>query len=470
MPAEWGTITAEEIIAPIGGSLISGKPKTVFSGFSSDSRTVASGDLFWALKGENFDGHDFALKAVDCGARAVVVQKDYPMQLSHLSDAVIITVDNTLKALGDFASWWRHQHNVRIVAVTGSTGKTTTKEMIASILKIGSITLATQGNFNNLIGLPITLLQLKRSHQKAVLEMGMNHPGEIARLTEIADPDVGVITNVGMAHLEGLGNIQNVARAKLELVEKASPRSIILLNGDDGLLMETAAAFRKNVFTFGFGNKNDLHASEIRSLGQEGSSFRLNYQGNSWDVRLNVPGLQNVSNALAAAIVSFHLDIPPQNIIEGLHRFSGVKGRFNLVHLPGGITLVDDTYNSNPTSLKAALNSIEALVNGSGGVIVGLGEMMELGDESTASHQEAGRLVAEIGAKSFMAIGEHAPEMVRGAIESGMNSKKAKVVTSHNEMVKIISDEMRKGDLIFIKGSRKMNLGKIVDDLKDKFH
>lgn len=466
MPAVWGEITAKEILSPISGTMVSGQPETVFSGFSTDSRNIGPGDLFLALKGEQFDGHDFAQKAIEQGAVGVVAQKNHPLKLSHPNDPAIITVDNSLKALGDLASWWRHQHRARVVAITGSSGKTTTKEIIAGILAMGGRTLASQGNYNNLIGLPLTLLRLEKDHQNAALEMGMNQRGEIARLTEIADPDVGAITNVGRAHLEGLGDLKGVARAKVEMVEKISSKGKVVLNGDDKLLMKTAAHYRKNVLTFGLNETNDIRCAEIRNLGQKGSSFRLFYWGGSLDVKLNVPGVQNIFNALAAAAVGLCLHEAPEHIVEGLHNFVGVKGRFTLIHLPEGITLVDDTYNANPSSLKAALESVQTMVHEGGRIIVGLGEMMELGDETIIAHREAGRMVAELGARHLVAMGEHAHEILKGAIESGMSKENTKAVKSHHEMVEIILGEMRKGDMIFLKGSRRMDLGKVVDGIR----
>lgn len=466
MPAIWGEITAREIIASINGTLISGKEQVAFSGISTDSRTAGAGELFWALKGDRFDGHDFVQRAVQQGAAGVVVQKDCTLEISHPGDPVVIAVDDSLEAFGDLAGWWRHQHNVRVAGITGSAGKTTTKEMTAGILEIGHRTLVTQGNFNNLIGLPKTLFNLETGHWNAVLEMGMNRPGEIARLTEIADPDVGMITNVGMAHLEGLGDIHGVARAKTELLEKISTRGQIILNGDDQLLMETAAPFKRDIVTFGFDEKNNIRAAEIQNLGREGIAFHLQHEGDSWPIRLGVPGLQNVSNALAAAAVCLCLNEPPEHIVQGLAHFTGVSKRFALVSLPGDVMLVDDTYNANPSSLKAAIESVEALANGSDRIIVGLGEMMELGDATIDAHQQAGRMVAKLGARHFVAIGEHAGDMVTGAVESGMNRNKAEAVESHKEMAEIIKSKMRQGDLIFLKGSNKINLGKVVDSLK----
>ena len=474
MSAVWGKITAEEIVILTKGVWVSGKHQTLLRGLSTDSRSIGVGELFWALKGEQYDGHDFVGKAIERGAAGIVVQKDYRNSedginkalASDVPDLAIITVNNTLQALGDLARWWRKQHDVQIVAITGSAGKTTTKEMTASILELSQETLKNQGNFNNLIGLPLTLLKLNERYQRAVLEMGMNRPGEIARLTEIADPDVGMITNVGMVHLEGLGDLEGVARAKVELVEKLSPRGKVILNGDDDRLVKKASIFRKEALLFGLGENNDVRAQRIKNLGKEGVSFDLQYRGASWPVRIKVPGVQHVLNGLAAAAVCFTLNEPPENIIEGLARFEGIKGRFGITVLPEGVTIVDDTYNSNPLSLKAALESLETLTNKVSRIIVALGEMLELGDATLRAHQEAGQRVAELGTYHFLAIGDHAHDMTGGAVKAGMEKKHAEVVRTHTEMVKRIREEMREGDLVFLKASRGMAFEKIVEGLK----
>lgn len=468
MRARWGHIRAGEILSAIQGECVAGSPETIFSGVSTDSRDMTEGSLFWALEGERFDGHDFAEQAVEKGAAGVVVRQGYERLPGHERRPVVIAVQDTLKALGDLASWWRHQHRVDVAAITGSAGKTTTKEMTAEILAIHSRTLKSQGNFNNLVGLPLTLFSLDEGHRRAVLEMGMNHAGEIGRLTEIADPDVGLITNVARAHLEGVGNIQGVARAKLELLEKASPKSRVILNGDDALLMKTASGFGKKVITFGMGEGNDIRAEGVKTLGRDGVTFNLRYQGDSTPVRLRVPGLQNVFNALAASSIALCLNESRKDIIQGLDRFQGIKGRFAVSTLPGGATLVDDTYNANPASLKVALDSLKHLIANGGKIIVGLGEMLELGEETIPAHIEAGGMVADLGASHLLAMGEHAPELIEGALEKGFPAEKAVRVHTHEDMVQRISALMKGRDLVFLKGSRRIGLDKVAEGLKAK--
>lgn len=474
MPASWGKITAGEIAAPTKGLLVSGKREVRLEGLSTDSRKIAPGELFLALKGERYDGHDFVGEALRRDAAGIMVQKDWwrreeakgKITGSAIRDQIVIAVEDSLRALGDLAQWWRHQQRARVVAITGSTGKTTTKEMAASILGLGGRTLRNKGNLNNLIGLPLTLLQLEEGHKNAVLEMGMNRPGEIYRLSEITDPDVGVITNVGMAHLEGLRDLEGVARAKVELVERISSEANMVINGDDELLMKRAAPYRKQLITFGFGKENDLRPSRVQNLGREGISFDLHYQGGTCTVNLKVPGLQNVPNALAAAGVAVCLDEPMQNIAQGLGNFGEIEGRFVVTSLPGDIILVDDTYNANPLSLKAALESVKAMADKGERIIVGLGEMLELGDATASAHYEAGRRVAQLGAYRLLTMGEHAHQLVRGAIDSGMPSSQVEEVETHAEMAGKIRDDMGEGDLILLKGSRKMGLEKVVEELR----
>jgi len=468
MTAKWGEITAGAIIKAIQGELISGPPELVLMGLSTDSREMARGEVFWALKGERYDGHDFVKQALEKGATGAVIQKGYRPEIPEGRKPVIIAVNDTLRSLGDLGNWWRRQHPIPVAAVTGSVGKTTTKEMAARILGLKALTLKNEGNLNNLIGLPLTLLSLEEAHRRAVLEMGMNRPGEIARLTEIADPDIGLITNVAKAHLEGLGDLKAVARAKVELLENMAEKGEAILNGDDELLLKTASPFRRKMITFGLGSENHIRADKIQSLGKEGTSFELQYFGHAQPVRLRVPGLQNVFNALAASAIALCLDESLEFILQGLSNFEGIKGRFMVSQLADGITLVDDTYNANPASLKAALDSVSVLVAGGGRIIVGLGEMLELGDETVRAHLEAGNMVAEIGVSHFLAMGEHADQMIEGALNEGFPTERAMIVRSHEEMVQVIRATMKDGDVILLKGSRRMGLEKVVEGLKSE--
>lgn len=486
MSAQWGKITPEEIVNPISGVIefeaepcAPGSSNNFIPGISTDSRNISPGMFFWALRGEQYNGHDFCRNAIEESAAGIVVEKEWwnknssafivgsRLHASNKRGLVVISVEDTLKALGDLAGWWRRNHNATVIGITGSAGKTTTKEMTANILEQRNKTLRNQGNFNNLIGLPLTMLQLDDEYRNAVLEMGMNHPGEIARLTKIADPDIGLITNVGMAHVEGLGNLEGILSAKWELVENMSPEARIILNGDDELLKKRAAASHKEIVTFGLDETNDVRAINITNLGVKGIRFDIDFHGKTSAVELSVPGIQNVSNALAASAVAICLDEPPAGIAEGLLRFTGINGRFMAIRLAEGIVLIDDTYNANPLSLKAAFNSIEEMLHKDAGrIIVGLGEMMELGDQTVTAHKKAGRSVAELNPFHFLAMGRHANEMIQGALEAGMPQNRMEIVKTHGEMIQSINDKMTEGDLIYLKGSRKIEMERVVEGLK----
>ncbi|MBN2032170.1 MAG: UDP-N-acetylmuramoyl-tripeptide--D-alanyl-D-alanine ligase [Deltaproteobacteria bacterium] len=467
MSAKWGAITAAEVVASLEGELVQGSENTRFYSFSSDSRNIKRGCLFWALQGDKFDGHEFSSQAIEKGAAGVVVRKGFNLTVPAKRDVALIAAGDTRRALGDLSSWWRHEHQALVVAITGSAGKTTTKEMTATILAERGSTLKNRGNFNNLIGLPVTLLSMEDKHRYAVLEMGMNRPGEIGRLTEIADPEIGVITNVAKAHLEGVGTLEGVARAKIELIERMSPFATAVLNGDDSMLMKAAFPFCRKTLSFGMGPKNDVRAEKVFNLGREGISFDICHGGRRFGVKLKLPGLQNVHNALAATAVALHLGLSSDEVVDGLCRVKNMKGRFVITELPDGVILVDDTYNCNPLSLRAAMDSLKSLTLGRK-VIVGLGEMFELGDETVRAHLEAGAMVADLGADFFVALGEHANVMIQGALDKGFYAKKAVVAEDREDMEHKIRREMKEGVFVFLKGSRKAGLDEVAERLKSR--
>ncbi|MBW2066470.1 MAG: UDP-N-acetylmuramoyl-tripeptide--D-alanyl-D-alanine ligase, partial [Deltaproteobacteria bacterium] len=327
MVAKWGEIRVREIVGAVGGRLVSGSDNRLIGGLSTDTRQMNPGDVFWALKGERYDGHDFVKGAVSKGAACVVVDRDIEEKIVG-EEVAAIRVTDTLRALGEFARWWRHQHRTCVAAITGSVGKTSTKEMAYQILSLSEEPLKNKGNFNNLVGLPLTIFNMRTGQRRAVLEMGMNRPGEIARMTEIADPEIGVITRIGKAHLEGVGDIAGVVKAKTELIEKISKESQVILNGDDAVLMEAAAHFPRGFLTFGLGADNDLRAADVKPRGTEGITFHLRFKGAESKIRLPVPGVHSVYNALGAAAIAFCMGEPIENVVAGLEMYKGVPGRF----------------------------------------------------------------------------------------------------------------------------------------------
>lgn len=476
MPARWGELTTRDVLDAVSGTVVYGPLGGAFTGISTDSRRITAGALFWALTGDRHDGHHFVFDTIEKGAMGAVVSKRWwddegaqrvadhriPADRPH-----VIAVEDTLQALGDLGAWWRRQHRVKVVGITGSSGKTTTKEMVAGIFGLHHKTLKNEGNFNNLIGLPLTLLRLTDEHDRAVVEMGMNRPGEIGRLTDIAAPDIGAIINIGRAHLEGLANLEGVTRAKCEMIEEMPPNGLTILNGDDDRLMKAAGQWDTRKLTFGYKTENDVRATEIQELGKGGVRFTLIYGHDACSARIRIPGRHNVANALAAAAVGFGMGEDSETIVEGLAAFQGIAGRFMIRAFPGDITLVDDTYNSNPSSLKAALDAIQSLVGEEERLIVCLGDMLELGEATVRSHKEAGRWVAETGASLFFTLGAHNAEMKAGAVEGGMPEQSVITVSDHNDMIHGIADAAEGGAIVLVKGSRRMQLDRVVEGLRD---
>jgi UDP-N-acetylmuramoyl-tripeptide--D-alanyl-D-alanine ligase len=468
MAVKWGDIRVQQIISPVAGELIKGNSTLPIAGLSTDSREPLQGRIFFALKGEKYDGHDFVMKAAAQGASCIVVDKDHDIEIPSGEEIAVIKVKDTLKALGDLASWWRHQFNVKVAAITGSAGKTTTKEMTAQILGLESATLKNKGNLNNLIGLPLTVFRLEGGISRMILEMGMNRPGEIGGLTEIADPDVGLITNVGKAHLEGLGDLAGVARAKTELLEKIAPGGTVILNGDDDILIAEASRFNREIITFGLKPGNHIRADLIKNMGAEGISFEIQHEGSKEQVLIPLQGTHNVYNALAAASIALYMGAPFSNIAPGLNRYDGMNGRFKSIPLSMNITLVDDTYNSNPSSLKAALGSVKDMASGGKRIIAGLGEMLELGDETVNAHVAAGKMVAETGASWLFVLGDHAGEMIDGAVKNGLPAERVVEVKSCEEMAIKLGGVLVPGDVILLKGSRRIGLDSVARDLEGR--
>ena len=470
MGVEWEKTAVKQVVSALGARQISGSPDKLMRGLSTDSRRMVPGHMFLALRGERYDGHDFLAEAVDAGAAGVMVESatTIPNELRN-NNLVVITVSSTIKALGDLAMWWRRQWGGRVIAITGSNGKSTTKEMAASILSLKVNTLKSPGNFNNLIGLPLTVLSIKKDHEMAVLEMGMNRAGEIARLTQIAEPDIGLITNVARAHLEGLGDLQGVVKAKGELLREMGKESTAILNGDDESTVRLSSTFHGPVVTFGLGKMNQVRAANIKKIGDSIQAFTIYMNNERIRVKINLPGMHNVFNALGGAAIALCSSASKELIAQGLEDFRPLKGRFHIMDSKGGIQIIDDTYNSNPSSLSAALKTIEELPAKRRGLVVGLGEMMELGKETSKYHFEAGQLMAVMGVRYLVVLGEHGPQVIEGACQGGMDITQTHLATTHTDMIQAIKANAREGDIVFLKGSRKVALDKVVEVIKEYF-
>jgi len=422
-------------------------------GISTDSRSLNPGELFVPLRGEKFDGHDFLGLAVRQGAAACLsedVIAGFPVPVIHVQD--------TLRALGDLAGALRRDFSGPVIAVTGSSGKTTTKEMLAAILSVTAPGLKTEGNFNNLIGLPLTLFRLAPEHRWAVLEMGMSARGEIARLAEIADPEIGIITNVGPAHLETLHGLDGVARAKGELFAALKAGGTAVINADDERVAMLPVANGVRRLRFGFSAGAEIRAEEVVAAGTT-VRFRLVLPEGAWPVRLAVAGRHNVYNALAAAAAASALRIPAAAIVRGLQAFRGGRGRMEVVELGNDVLLIEDTYNANPLSVRAALCALDE-IGGSGRRIAVLGDMLELGTEAASLHREIGAEAAR-RCDYLILLGTMAGETAAGAWQQGMPADRVQIVSSHLEAASGLRSLLRRGDRLLVKGSRGMRMEKV---------
>jgi UDP-N-acetylmuramoyl-tripeptide--D-alanyl-D-alanine ligase len=463
------TFSVDEILKATGGTLLQGKGNTTFQGISTDSRTIGAGDLFIALKGPHFDGHHFAQEALKKKAGGVVIEEDKvgDIRWNGYQSKAVIVVKDTLHALGDLAQERRRKYQTPVVGVTGSNGKTTTKDMISACLKTIFPILKTEGNLNNLIGLPLTLLRLTEKERVVVLEMGMNVPGEIRRLTEIAEPDVGLITNIETVHLEGMGSLETIKREKGELFRRMRKGGTILVNQDDPRVVELASEFSGQKITFGIEGPADVMAREIRLQGSEGTTFTLIMEGEAIEIGLPLLGRHFVLNALSAVAVASLFGIELGKVKKALEQFQPSPMRMEIVRLKGGVMLINDAYNANPKSMESALETL-CEVRGKGRAIAVLGDMLELGDFSVEAHQRVGERVGELSIDFLLALGEEAPVVVESAIRQGLDPERARVVASHPEAISMLRNVIREGDWILVKGSRRMAMEKVAAGLMER--
>jgi len=466
------------------GRVHSGRQCCLLAGVCTDSRQLARGDIFVALRGDNFDGHDYAMAAARAGAGALLVHHKVE---SLPDDVLVIQVDDTLQALGDLAAYRRRllQGNFKIAALTGSSGKTTVKEMTAAIFSrhlqdvctgIDPL-LKTKGNFNNLIGLPLSLLPIAAGHRMAVLEMGMNRPGEIERLVEIADPDIGCITNVQAAHLEGLGSIEGVARAKGELLAGMRRDTIAVINLDNPYVRRLP---RKSAETVGFAVTSDgrrhhpvVRATRITDQGEQGMCFTLHVADWNQRISVQVPGMHNVSNCAAAAAIAHAAGIAPETIVDALTAYRSVDKRMQFMTLPGGVQVLNDCYNANPASMAAALQTVSRFGTNCRRIAL-LGDMLELGDQTMTAHREVGRLVADLGYDHLVVTGSFVRHVVCGARDRGMAEGRIHVFVELPEISNWLYSEMvngrlKEGDWVLLKGSRGMQMEGVLTELERCF-
>ncbi|OGA00017.1 MAG: UDP-N-acetylmuramoyl-tripeptide--D-alanyl-D-alanine ligase [Betaproteobacteria bacterium RBG_19FT_COMBO_58_11] len=428
-----------------------------FVSVGTDTRTLQRGALFIALRGERFDGHDFVRQALECGAAGVMVDSGFGIQDSGVDEAApLIVVEDTRLGLGKLAAAWRNRFDIPLIAVTGSNGKTTVKEMLASILRVQAgeteAVLATEGNLNNDIGMPLMLLRLRASHRYAVIEMGMNHLGEIDYLTHLAQPTVALVNNAQAAHIGELGGIENVARAKGEIYGGLREGGVAVINADDSFApMWRALNHGREIIDFAL-----EHAAKVTGRYEilpEGSQLEIKLPEASISTRLQVPGVHNVRNALAASAAACAVGATPDAIARGLSGFEGVKGRLQRKMVLHGATLIDDTYNANPGSVRAA---IDVLAQTPGEKILVLGDMGELGEDSAQLHAEIGRYAKALGVDALFCLGE----MSRHAAQAfGANAWYYERI---QELLADLENRLTPEVTVLVKGSRFMEMERVV--------
>ena len=425
-----------------------------FTGCSTDTRTLRVKELFIALRGENFNGHDYLDKAKALGASAVLVEEKYAGPDSFTGPSIV--VKNTRQAMGKLAKNWRTGFSIPLVAITGSNGKTTVKEMVTGILSCKASVLATQGNLNNDIGVPQTLFGLGEEHQYAVIEMGANHPGEIEWLSHIAQPTVATITQCAPAHLEGFGSIEGVAHAKAEIFNGLLEDGVAVINGDDDFAeLWLEMSNHCSQLTFGLDIGNEVTAGSIL-IDEDKSSFQMITPVGNIELTLNLPGRHNIMNALAAAACAISLGIALSTIKQGLESISAVKGRLQIKSGLNQCRIIDDTYNANPASLDVALKVLEEFPGRHWLVI---GDMGELGDDAEALHTRAGEISKASGVERLYALGE----LTRASVESF--GKGARHINSQEQLAELLSEEVASDVTVLIKGSRAMGMEYLVNAL-----
>lgn len=445
------------------GAIIDSLGRRKIAGISTDSRTVKSGEIFVALTGNNFDGHDHVAEALSKGALAAVVHK---IVRGEAADRAI-RVPDTLHALGDLSGKILRQRDIRVLGLTGSNGKTTTKEMIAAILSIvDPCLLATAGNFNNQVGLPLTVFRLEKETRQAVLEMGMNHFHELGRLTEIADPDVALITSVGAAHLEFFGTVSQVARAKGEIFAGLKPSAVAVVNADEPLIVREAKRFRGNMLTFGRAANAQVRLGRILPRSLAGQDLTLYGPGaeKGMKVRLKLLGLHNAQNALAAAAAALAFGAEWEQIVEGLGKVQSYPGRLKATKTGRGQWVLDDSYNANPTSMAAGLMVLSELKSRfPKGAI--LGDMGELGPKASAWHRDIGRLAAELKLDFLALVGPLAALIGDSARRAGLTKESIAEFAVPEEAAAWVRTTQPKNSLVLVKGSRNVHLERAVKEL-----
>jgi len=458
-----------ELIKAISGKIIQGDQDCLINRISIDSRTLIPGDLFFAIIGLNFDGHDFIIEAFRKGAIGAIVCKGKNTLLQNEQidkNKIIIKVEDTLSALQDWSKHYKDKFNTFNICVTGSNGKTTTKEIIAHILSQEFPLLKTSGNYNNEIGIPLTLLQLNKSHKILVAEMGMRGLGEIKTLTNFIPPDLAVITNIGEAHIGLLGSKDNIFKAKSELLQSLDKDGIAIINRDDPYFLKTLEIVKdKKVYTFGIENRSDIMARNVRMVSDKGMRFSLEVQDSkSREIYFPLLGRYNIYNALAALAVAFALGIELDLIERGLSSFKSLDMHMQLNNFYNDIKILNDSYNASPLSVKSALETLAEAAQNNRKIAI-LGDMLELGEKTDFYHREIGKEVAKLSIDTLITVGQGGKIIAQSSKEEGMAEKRVFSFEKNEKinLAKKLLSLTKPGDFILLKGSREMKMEEILE-------
>ncbi len=453
----------KECLRAIGGKTSSGVRDEFFRGVSIDSRTLKKDELFICIQGNRFDGHNFIKEAQDKQAAAIVFSEESDVSLVRGKAPVVIRVKNTLKALQELALFYRKKMPVKVIGITGTNGKSTTKEMTAAITEKKFKTIKTKGNLNNHIGLPLNIFHLSKTDEIAVMEMGMSAAGEIKRLAEIAKPEIGVVTNISEGHLVHLKTLKKVQAAKGELFDSLSEKETAIVNADDPLVLELAKSVRAKVITYGIYKGADIKAENICPIDREGFKLSVNFSGKNIPMCIPFLGECNIYNALAAIAISWSLGITPDDIKQGLMKAKLLANRFEVSEYRG-VTIINDSYNANPRSMKEALK-ILAEYKCKGRRFFVVGEMLELGDLAEPAHKALGVDIAKYSIDYLVTVGELSANVAKSAVASGMDKKNTATASGHECAVAFIKKHSRSGDCLLVKGSRGSKMEEVIRQL-----
>jgi len=455
-------LTCEQVIEATKGQLIQGELTTVFRQISIDSRKVKKSSIFIPIIGEQNDGHDFINDAIEQGAVGVLISKDVEVK----ETVPVIKVPDTVSALCDIGKFCRQRYmDTPFIGITGSMGKTSTKEIIATILKEKYNLLKTEGNLNTEIGVSTTLFELNKQHQVGIIEMGMRGFKQVGLLSKIVSPKIAIITNVGVSHIEMLGSRQNILKAKLEILDGLEKNGTIILNADDELLNRLEKNRKFKVVTYGTKGKVDYKAEDIVPSGAEGIFFTL-YVGNKekYKVHVPAPGAYNVYTALAGIAVGVEMGMNIEEIIEGISKYVPYDMRMNILSF-NGIKIINDCYNANPDSMKAAVDILEEIDRGTRKIAV-LGNMYELGDIAKECHQEIGRILAAKKIDFIVSVGNLAKNIAMEALNNGVSSENIRSFDDNKQVIEFLKSYLTPNEVVLVKGSRSMKMEQIVEGLR----